>query len=388
MLHDLDFSGEVPVMAGPVREVDEEDRAFLESYVPKIPADRWLAIREFVLEVMLDYLPYSTARPGPQIRHLVAYVDWMHRVADVELDRERLLDPDMIAYYIEQVPELSPSSRTTRRATLLRMCDFLLPDMRRTVRMKPIGTGPASKPYSPEEIKRLKRLAMEQSTPYSRHAAWCMLAFGLGAGLAASELATLRREDVVEDRHGVFVHVRQPNRNQPRVVPVLDEFADEAIVLARCATPGHFVFRPDRTSAGRASVGDWANRLKYHDELKFLLPRMRATWVVRHLNAGVPAQAVIAAAGMTSFTALDRYASYLDELTENEVRELIGAYNHQFSPASALLARQVPHRVERERAKSQAWYAANREQHLAKCRERYARKRAEAKRAQFKDIVS
>lgn len=386
-------------MAAPVRTVTPEDRAHLEGYSPEIAPERWEAIRPFVLPLVLDYLPHTEARIWPILRHLVAYVDWCHHGHDVALERERLLDPDMIAYYIANVTGISKSSKTTRRALLLRVCDFLVPDMRRTVRMQPIGKEPASQPYTPAELKQLRMLAMEQPTPYLRHSAWVLLAFGLGAGLTAGEIAEVRREDVVEDRKGVYVVVRHSKRNQLRRVPVLDEFADEAIVLARCVLPGSWVFRSSRTTAGPGTVAAWASRLRTPEGVSFNLTRMRSTWIVRHLNAGVPVTAVLAAAGMGTFTGLDRYTPYLTQLSADEVRELVGRETNARAAATQARAMTHPGKREAKRLAERDYYAKNRERVRARQREHYAKNRerilarerqryAERKRAQFEGLVS
>lgn len=314
-----------PVMARPVRVVSDADRAELENYVPRINGGHWLTIRDFVLATMTDYLPHTQARIGPMLRHLVTYVDWMHHVADVPLERNQMLDPDMIAFYVANVTDISKSSRTTRRACLLRMCDFLLPDMRRTVRMQPIGKEPAARPYSSEEIARLRKIATEQDTPYLRHSAWTLVVLGLGAGLASGDLLEVRREDIFEDERGVFVRVRHSNRCVPRVVPILDEFADEAMVLASCVQPGAWVFRSNRNTCGHGNVAAWARRLRGEGELRINLTRMRSTWIVRHLNAGVPLAALMRASGVTTCTGFDRYIPYLDEPTADEILSLMQA---------------------------------------------------------------
>ncbi|MBC7680025.1 MAG: hypothetical protein H7233_13720, partial [Pseudorhodobacter sp.] len=47
--------------------------------------------------------------------------------------------------------------------------------------------------------------------------------------------------------------------------------------------------------------------------------RMRATWLVRHLDAGVRVDALLTAAGLDSVTTLDRYLVALHPLTADDV---------------------------------------------------------------------
>lgn len=309
--------------AKPAREITQADRLAISLYTPELAPGHWTTIGDFAIEVMLDYLPHTPAKLSTMLRHWVAYVDWTHFVADVPLDRERILDPDVIAYYIATgATELAPSSRTSRRAFLLRMCDFLLPDMRRTIRMQPIAKEPANQPYTPAEIERLRAWATSRATAYQRHSAWCIIAYGLGAGLTASELTGLRREDVtLTDDGTVRVEVREAKRNQPRSVPVMADFADEVLALAESVEPGSYVFRSLQTSRTGADVGAWASRLGTAGGLNPNLSRMRSTWIVRQLNAGVPMLSLMAAAGFVVATAFDRYLPYARPVAWEELVE-------------------------------------------------------------------
>lgn len=296
------------------RVVTDDDRELVAMYAPAfLTRERINEVGPTACQLVLDFAPHTTAGLRAYLAVAYRYVDWAFTHYGAGVERTTLFDQRTINHFVKTgMGDMSRSSRSTYRTQLMRMGDILCPELRSTRLVEVIDKVPAEAPYTAEEVAQLPRWAMQQRGAYNRHAAWCLLAFCLGAGLRSAELAGLRREDVIEDLEGVSVHVRA-GRN-PRSVPLPTEWEDIAIVLAEAVAPGSLVFRPDRdaTSPDKKSnaVSSWSRRLD-HSTINVTTGRLRNTWIVRLLNSRVPARAIALLAGVDSFTAFDRYIPYV-----------------------------------------------------------------------------
>ena len=83
-----------------------------------------------------------------------------------------------------------------------------------------------------------------------------------------------------------------------RTVPVHHEWADAVLAFARESGPRPY-FRPERTRITRGDVLAFIDRCTDKDEdAKFTIRRLRVTWIVGHLAAGVPIGVLARAAGV------------------------------------------------------------------------------------------
>lgn len=334
--------------SSPNRTVPEHVVTAVADYTPAMAHDRWEPVAAFVRETVVDYMPHTTVEgPHDYLAAISPFVAWAHLDAGYDLTREALFDAELICYYVAAVMPGGYSTRQTRRNQLLRVADYLLPERRRVIRMAPIPKGPASPPYPRGSLNKAVAWPMEQTTTFRKHAAACIVHFGLGAGLRSAELAQLRREDVVEDHEGVLVHVRG-GRN-PRVVPVRVEHEDQVVVLADCVAPGSFVFRPDRSMSSVNAVSAWLSRLTPFMGQTINPGRLRATWLVAHLNGGIPAAALVYAAGVATFTAFDRYLPYVDPERHDELIAMVRRADRE--KLSARRARYMPYVAATEAAR-------------------------------------
>lgn len=285
-------------------------------YEPKrtIKPDDWPAIREFVVEATLTVAPYSITDPLKYISLIVRYVDWCHRVMGMDLVVDEIFDFDMIAYYAMNATDEvhSKASKGSIRARLLWAGDHLVPGGVRERVLERAGRTPVTAPYSQAEILLLKKWAVAQYTPYSRHMCWTVLAFGLGAGLTSGELINLKREDVAETPDAVMVTVR--DGDAPRQVVVTADWEDYAVVLAEAVTAGSYVFNCHTTVRESKGVSQALRRAKARPgSLRINMEKLRLTWFVRLLNSGCPVPVFLKAAGLKGMSGLERIVPYLDE---------------------------------------------------------------------------
>lgn len=349
------------------RTVTDATINLVQQYRPiDMPTERWDAIREYVNDTTVRFLPHTAESRVKVQRTIAVYVDWAHHTVERDLTDEDLLDPELVVYFVANaLPGMSKSTCQQYRAVLLRVVDRLLPERRRLLNVRSFGKNPAIVPFTSAELRLVLRWPMEQGTPYKRHAAACLVHFMLGAGLRHSELIDLVREDVVEDDRGVVVTVRA-GRN-PRVVPVLGVHEDAVVVLAGCVAPGAHIYRADQSARGVSATSAWVQTsLRPCLGRGFNPHRARSTWIVGHLDRGVSASALIVAAGLTSFTGLQRYAPHVTTVPVEQVRRELSV-------------------LELDRRKSAAWWVESAEYRHA--RNSQARVRAR-QREQFRQGVS
>ncbi|MEZ7714613.1 hypothetical protein O3790_02570 [Micrococcus luteus] len=315
------------------RQLTEEEHQALAAYTPKvIPAQRWAAVRDYTLAAVARAGAYSSSHVRKDLHKVARYIDWAHHVMGRALEHEDVFDHDLIAYYaIHALQDYTQASRATTRSSLFWFADHLVPPTSCIMTIQRMGRAPASEPYSEAEIARMMRWATEQPTPYKRHACWTTLVFGLGAGLRTRELDQLRREDVVADEHGVLVHVR--GGSNPRAVPMLADWEQHGLVVAECVAPGAFIFKPERDGPRVKDIGFTLGHSVAKPDFAVNMQRMRTTWQVRLLNAGVPVQVLAAAAGLTGVTGIERLFEFLDPVPAAQAREAIRAEQRVYDRA-------------------------------------------------------
>jgi len=250
----------------------------------------------------VDALPYDTADLNSAATRLVS---WCWESAGLPLERHIVFHRDTIARFISVgCPELKPASRGNLRSQLLRMSEILgQPAPRRLTALPP---SDPSAPYSPEELVSLRSWASGQSTAGRRANAAVLLALGAGAGLSASEIGKLRVADIQVDKLGVLVNV---TGNRARSVPVLREWEDALIERAASMDPEKYAFRENHTTFYPNLVSNFVDR-GHPARVRLTTQRLRATWIVRHLDAGTPVVALMEGAGVESLEAFTRYVRF------------------------------------------------------------------------------
>ncbi len=222
--------------------------ARIESYHPAFPDKYWVAIEPFVRALMRD-VQQATAHPVDAMLSVVAqYVLWARQAAGLPLDREILLQHEVIEEFISRGCQgIRANSRATYRSRLLLMRKILLEA--NGIRVKPATTplpaaDPAS-PYTGRDLSALRSWADGQHTASRIRSAKILLALGAGAGLRTEDIVRLSVSDVQVDNFGVLINVRG---RRPRSVPVLAEW-EEAIKTALDSIPkGKPLFGEGRTS--------------------------------------------------------------------------------------------------------------------------------------------
>ncbi len=206
---------------------------------------------------------------------------------------------------------------------MARVAAAVRPGRRSTV----LGTSGPAAASTPADEDALLSWADALRTPAMRLDVLVLLCLGLGAGLTTAETTAALGPDVVQ--HDGAVVTATVAGQRARLVPVRARYGPLLLDLAEQAGTGP-LFRPDAEGrGGRNGVSNLVARARSgcDPRLPVLSPqRMRATWLVRHLDAGVRADALLKAAGLDSLAVLGRYLPSVRPLTTAQVlAELAGA---------------------------------------------------------------
>jgi hypothetical protein len=129
-----------------------------------------------------------------------------------------------------------------------------------------------------------------------------MLALGVGAGLHPNEIVELPRANIEFTSRGTTIHVTGKNS---RSIPLLHEWEEYVDVH-----PAHeYAIASAATNRTTRILTDFI-KASSGVQLKPTPQRLRATWVVTHLNASTPLPVLLDAAGLASPFSLNRYLPY------------------------------------------------------------------------------
>jgi len=287
-------------------------------YEPTIDTAVWLAVREFVTNAVADAVgrtPYKEATLNVATTRLAA---WAWQTAGLPLERPIIFSRETIARFVAVgCGDWKPAARGNLRSQLLRMSEVLLG---RTVSLRRLGALPPSdpsRPYSAKELVSLRNWASSQSTSFRRTNAAVLLALGAGTGLSASEIGELRVQQIELRDEGVTVAVAGERK---RRVPVRRGWEAALIDRVRTSSPDSYAFRENHTANYPNLISSFVVRSGTM-QVRPTSQRLRATWIVHHLSAGVPVVTLMRAAGVESLEAFTRYVPFVAEAETERLRE-------------------------------------------------------------------
>lgn len=284
---------------------------YASQYRPNIPAEHWAVIGDFTRRAVLDAAAYIPYRYERALSDVCMHVHWCWMTAGLDLDRSQIFHRDTIEEHTRVgCAHLTDASRGNRRSTLLSVARALLPPGEAVARLSPLCKAGPSAPYTPQEIIQLRSWANGQNTARRRRDGRTLLALGLGAGLAASEMRELRVGDLTADDEGVLVRVRG---KRERFVPVLHTWEPPLLHLIEHAPADRLAFGVERTRpSSRNAITNYVQRSRGIG-LKPQTQRMRGTWIVNHLVWGTPIDHLSSASGLQSAEMLSRFAQFIPD---------------------------------------------------------------------------
>ena len=288
------------------------------NYRPRgVDLYHWIAISEFVQQAVTDSEPPNADEARRRMTLVSALTDWVTYTACFPTERQSVFDLDVIAEFIDVGNEWSPKVRKMARARLKTMAKTLNPDHPKDLPEETAYTTAWNpQPYTHAEVAALDGWARGQRTPGRRVKAHVLLALTLGAGLYSHEVVALRVRDIAADDDGVVVTVRG---QKPRQVPVLGAHERALTDLAANVPAAEYAFAPGRTNRKSSVIQNFVKSTN----MTGLFPnprRLRATWIVTHLKAGVPPSVLVPAAGLTNLRSFERWVYAFPEYNTDEYR--------------------------------------------------------------------
>jgi integrase len=270
-----------------------------ETYRPQLPRKDWDAIKPYVLDIVdraEPHVTYTERQLLTPVSHLVHFAYVNH----IPLEDGAALSPRTVERFVQNhLASYNRASRNTIRARLRRVSEALLGDDA-AGRFRALGKADASRPYSDTDISLLRAWGRSMRTDELTSSAGALLALGLGAGLTGAEIIRQRMEDVDVER--ATIHVTGENE---RVIPITGEVWTDLLRIRREVLGGTgWVFRAHQRGDNINLITDFVSRTS--PQIPLVTRRMRATWLVHHLNAGTPLRRLLRIAGLQSAEALDR----------------------------------------------------------------------------------
>jgi len=257
---------------------------------------------------------YSVARATLIIGR---YVDWAQNSRQLPLVENLMLDPQVIDLYVRDFigqgllgKRLSKSSVATYRSLLKRASEIANPRDDAN-QIAEVPSTDAVAPYTPEQVDMFDFWIRGQATQLRRRKATALACLGLGTGLQAGSILSLRRMDVVDDGH---ITVIVPTGDSTREVPMVSRWEAPFRRLIADLEPDDHIFGAAQRAIRANYISDFL-----HDADGQFRPstfRMRQTWLVGRLNAGVDLATLLDAAGLQRLEQLDDLRPFLRKPTD------------------------------------------------------------------------
>lgn len=246
-------------------------------------------------------------------------LEWCHR-SGLALQPEVVLYVDTIEQFIaEGLSGRKPGSKRTYRSLLRTVGERVLGPEACPSRQQILSRTDPERPYAAREVADLIGAVRGLTTPHRRDNGMVVLMAGLGAGLANADLAGLVGSDVDDTGDVLAINVTFGPRRRRTVV--LAEWEEE--VRRRAEEVGDRpMFHPARTTIRDKDIPNFLDRLSFPYLPRLTLQRLRVTWIVHRLSAGVPVHVVAGAAGVGE-QQIARYSRFLPEVSQTEADHLL-----------------------------------------------------------------
>ncbi|TDW30346.1 tyrosine-type recombinase/integrase [Cryobacterium psychrophilum] len=289
----------------------------IDNYVAVMPAAHWTAIESFVRDSVTS-LGFQTR--GVARNYLAAtakFAHWLWQTAAANLDPAAAFRPALVRRFVHEI--MSARAETYQQQTAQRL-NTLVAHFTAATPDRQTRKNPASvRPYASRDLITFRSSAARRTNVERRMNAHVLLALGAGAGMRAEEIALARISDVTTDGDELLVSVRG---HRARTVPLRVEWRHALTTGINGREPGEWLFAGYRLPEYPARVIHQFG-IDAPDEPTPSATRLRATWLVGHLNAGLRLDILLELAGLTSPTSLAPYMRAMTPYDMVDVRHLI-----------------------------------------------------------------
>ncbi|GAA1955303.1 hypothetical protein [Agromyces allii] len=283
------------------------------EYHPELHVEHWPHVRSFVLETLAAARGRTAYSEKELAAALGPYALWCWRTGSAIDTSEQMLNVAVIEYYIaEGLTGYTKAGRGTIRSRLLRLAEAFGPDVKLRQPLRAYSGPNPSKPYALLDQAGFTSWARSQGTRLRSANAAVLLSLGFGAGLSNEEIISVRRGDIIPDELGLLLDLKG---KRSRRIPVLELWSPALLQASWAGEPDEWAFLPGRHYRSANLTGLFIS--KSDAPVRLQTRRMRATWIVHHLNRGTPAVPLLEASGLKSIDAFDQFLPFVPKWTES-----------------------------------------------------------------------
>lgn len=271
------------------------------GYRPRVSDMQWEAVREFTLATAVALRPDTFDSTRRLMSMSARFHAWIWATTGRELTVEAVYTQNNIDLYLHnQLGRRSPEHRWGIARQLVANGHALTATQLRGL---PAPDIKLRAPFAPAQLAAMHSWANRLTTLKKRQNAWGLLGLAGGAGLRAEEIVDINVEHIDVDNGRVFVNV---TGSSPRRVPVRHAWA-RVLLKSIDGRPGNErVFRGPVIEEYRPRIIQ--TFLTDHPAPVRPTPaRLRATWIVHHLDNDVPLPVLKVLGGFRGYEMLGRY---------------------------------------------------------------------------------
>lgn len=245
------------------------------------------------------------------------FSSWLWSIKGIEPDQRRYFSEANIWYYVER--NLCKHSDSYRWGTVRQLGVIAERINGSAVKRHPApNLAGATRPFKQTELAAVHSWAISLSTELKIRNACAIVSLGAGAGMSTAEIAAATVGDVEATGTGTWVHVRGEN---PRKIPVLSPWETVLQRSVQGRDADELLFQGYRLEeypprAIQTFLTDHPARVRP------TVSRLRTSWIVRHLNAGVPVAALVQAAGLAHAGGLEKYLGFAEQPNLDDCADL------------------------------------------------------------------
>lgn len=299
------------------KSLDADAAQVLLEYRPQaIPTHVWESIQALTMHIAVRIRPATPDNLRKQMYALAHFLQWAHAMGLAGSVEECLTAENVETWRVVAFAEAKSNSAALSTKSV---ADYVARLRRLGPKVNPDGGWPparsdidggvkqgAREPYSDEELQLWFQAA--HSAPHDRRKfmAEAFFALGLGVGLSPGEYRLVTASCVHTTPTGLEVHV--PGA-KARVVPVAAPWQP---LLRLCCSRVEPDERVLQLTSGKNALQEASTALRLFAHRRTLSPdRLRTTWMVQRLRAGVDPRVLQTWAGLETLNRLPDLVSFL-----------------------------------------------------------------------------
>ena len=307
-------------MIAPV-DLDEVIERALE-YRPHGLSDHvWDEIRPLFLDCLAVLYPPSVMSFYRDARALMPFLTWCH-LRGFDLTRDAVFHLELVETWSTwqhaevaagRGGRLTKGSVSDYKTLLRRLGPVLHEDGGWPPKANRVPGGSQKgirRGYTDDEVGRMVRAVQNMPEGDKKRLAWGTLVMGLGFGPTVAEAQLFSGRDILSSTEGVFAALGDYH---DRLVPVVETWVESLLELAATYPDEPFI----RITSGRNAYANAIRSVELGRDVPVISPqRLRTTWMVDRMRAGVDARVLRDLAGLKSLSFLIDMTGFLPDPDE------------------------------------------------------------------------